>query len=84
MSQRAEGLPGVSTDYHATSPERSVVLDGFSVNADGISQRLAQRKTLLRKLDAGLEQLLPQKLAVSLVCQFITSDLTGHSDGQTT
>lgn len=84
MSQRAEGFPGLSTDYRATSPESRVVLDGFLVPPDGFSQRLAQRKTLLRQLDAGLEQLLPRKLAVSFVCQFITSDLTGHSDRQTT
>lgn len=77
-------MPDVSTNYRATSPERRVIPDGFLVPADGVSQRLAKRKTLLRQLDAGLEQLLPRKLAVSFVGQFITSDLTGHSDRQTT
>lgn len=77
-------MPGVSTDCHANSPERSVIPDGALVPADGTSQRLAQRKTLLRQLDAGQEQLLPRKLAVSSVRQFVTSDLTGHSDRQTT
>lgn len=84
VSQQAKTSPGISIDYHATSPECRVIPDGFLVAVDGVCQRLAQRKTFLRQLNAGLEQLLPRHLAVSFVCQFIASDLTGHSDGQTT
>lgn len=60
MSRRAEGLPGVSTDCHAASPERLVIFNGVFVAPDGVGQRLAQRETIFRQLDAGLEQLLPR------------------------
>lgn len=84
MSRRAEGLSGVTPDDHAASPERRVIFDGVFVLADGVGQRLAQRETLLRQLDAGLEQIPPRQLAVSLVRQLISSDLAGYGDGQTT